>query len=208
MTISNYSELKSEVAGWLHRDNLTARIPTFIKLAEERIKKHLRVFEMLSQEPISVSGGNPSASLPTGFIKMRSLRIDNSSNGKVLTYRPLAAIRDSQPSAGNPKYYSYEDGQLFLSPTPSGDMTLIAECLVMPSALSDQNPTNALLTAYPSMYLQGALTEGYTYLRNRERLADAKGLFEQSIAEANKASRELMKSGVSAPAFTFKRSIP
>ena len=35
MAISNYGELKTAVADWLNRDDMTAVIPTFIDLALE-----------------------------------------------------------------------------------------------------------------------------------------------------------------------------
>lgn len=208
MAISTYSELQAEVAAWLHRSNLTDRIPAFIQLAEERMQKHLRAFEMVSSESIAVTSGVATASLPTGFIKMRALRVDNDKGGKVLTYRPAAGLRDIEPNATTPQFYSYENGLLLLSPTPSASVTLIADCYAMPTALSDSNTTNAILTNYPSIYLQGALAEGYSYLRNMEKMNEANALFERAIKEANKASRDLTKSGVSAPLTGFKRRIP
>ena len=34
MALTTYSELQAAVASWLHRDDLTAQIPDFIRLAE------------------------------------------------------------------------------------------------------------------------------------------------------------------------------
>ena len=42
MAISNYTELKTAVANWLDRDDLTDRIPEFIALAESRFNRLLR----------------------------------------------------------------------------------------------------------------------------------------------------------------------
>ena len=46
MAISNYSELQTAVANWLDRDDLTARIPEFIALAEARFNRVLRLRSM------------------------------------------------------------------------------------------------------------------------------------------------------------------
>ena len=44
MSITNYTELKTAVADWLNRDDLTdARITDFIQMAENRIFHVLRV---------------------------------------------------------------------------------------------------------------------------------------------------------------------
>ena len=43
MAISNYGELKTSVANWLDRDDLTERIPEFIALCESMIIRSLRI---------------------------------------------------------------------------------------------------------------------------------------------------------------------
>ena len=43
-----YSELKSNIADWLNRSDLTSVIPTFISLAENRLNRQLRVALVLS----------------------------------------------------------------------------------------------------------------------------------------------------------------
>ena len=41
MSISNFTDLKSSIADFLNRDDLTAVIPTFIKLAEADMNRKL-----------------------------------------------------------------------------------------------------------------------------------------------------------------------
>lgn len=209
MPLSTYTELKAEIAAWLLRDNLTARIPTFIQLCEERIKRNLRVREMLQETNLSVTAASPVVSLPSGFLQMRNLRISGSTaNSPVLQLRPAAALRDENTASGTPRFYAYNDTTLLLSPTPSAAMTLIAEAYIMPTALSDSNAANTILLNYPSLYLQGSLAEGFRYLRNRERLEESEAAFSTSLNDANLASRKLMASGVSAPMTAFKRNVP
>ncbi len=43
MALSTFSELKTEIANYVDRSDLTDQIPTFIKLAEARINRLLRV---------------------------------------------------------------------------------------------------------------------------------------------------------------------
>ena len=42
MALTNYSELKSSIADFLNRDDLTSVIPTFISLAEAQFARDLR----------------------------------------------------------------------------------------------------------------------------------------------------------------------
>ena len=43
MAIGTYAELKTAVANWLDRDDLTDRIPEFIALAEAKMNRNLRI---------------------------------------------------------------------------------------------------------------------------------------------------------------------
>jgi hypothetical protein len=42
MTIATYAELVSEMGDWLNRTDLTAKIPTFVRLFEARMNRRLR----------------------------------------------------------------------------------------------------------------------------------------------------------------------
>ena len=46
MALDTYSNLKTEIASYLNRDDLTTNIDTFIDLAESRHAKDLRLREM------------------------------------------------------------------------------------------------------------------------------------------------------------------
>jgi hypothetical protein len=46
MAIGQFSELKTAIANWLERGDLTSRIPEFVQLAEDRIGRELRVRAM------------------------------------------------------------------------------------------------------------------------------------------------------------------
>ena len=50
MAIGTYDELKTAVANWLDRDDLTDRIPEFISLAEARFNRVLRLRSMETKQ--------------------------------------------------------------------------------------------------------------------------------------------------------------
>ena len=47
MALTDYSSLKTSVASYLARSDLTTQIPDFIRLAEERLARDLRTRKML-----------------------------------------------------------------------------------------------------------------------------------------------------------------
>ena len=208
MALSNYTELKAAIATWMHRSNLTNQIVDFITMAETRINRVLRVKEMISSEVLAVTGGDANVSLPTGFLQMRSLRLESDSSDSVLTVRPISSLKDERSESGTPRYYAYSGSSIVLYPTPADDMNIIADCFIAPTALSNSNLTNDILTYYPEIYLQGTLAEGYKYIRHQAELAKANALFNEAVMEANKSSRKLLRSGTAAPTLTFKRNIP
>ena len=75
MAISTYSELQTAVANWLDRDDLTARIPEFIVLAEARYNRELRIRGMETIVDISTVAGTRSYALPTGYLQARTLQL-------------------------------------------------------------------------------------------------------------------------------------
>ena len=47
MSFTSYSDLQTAIAGYLARTDLTTQIPDFIRLAETRLRRDLRIRQML-----------------------------------------------------------------------------------------------------------------------------------------------------------------
>ena len=54
MAITTYSELKSSVADWLNRDDLTSVIPDFIALSEAQYNRSIRHRNMIVRSRASI----------------------------------------------------------------------------------------------------------------------------------------------------------
>jgi hypothetical protein len=79
MALSNFSELKTEIANYVDRSDLTSQIPTFIKLTEARINRSLRVRLMESVKIISLVSGSKRYPLPSDYLQLRTVQYDVSS---------------------------------------------------------------------------------------------------------------------------------
>ena len=84
MAISNYSDLQSTVANYLHRGDLTGQIPDFISLAEARINRKLRLRAMENTASGTTTG--QTISLPTGFVAAKRIQIALGGSTVPLTY--------------------------------------------------------------------------------------------------------------------------
>jgi hypothetical protein len=170
--IANYAGLQSAIASWLNREDLTSVIPTFISLAEAGFNRALRVPEMIKR-----ATATPEASfvaLPLDWIEGKAIQISEDSTGKVrpLRYLPHEEL-DFYRRRNNdidPTYYSITGLSLEIVPTPGAGVTVELTYVSTIPPLSEENPTNWLLTRAPDIYLYGALTHAAPFLDDDERL--------------------------------------
>lgn len=76
----NYENLKTSVADWLHRTDLEDVIPTFVMLAESRINRDIRVFDM--EKELSGDMDDFDIELPSDYRQIKSVIVD----GQYLQY--------------------------------------------------------------------------------------------------------------------------
>src|ERR1700704_269666 len=156
MPVTTFSELKSAVASWLARDDLSANIPDFIALFEAAANRRLRVRQMETVASLIPSAG--AATLPTDYLGWRRGTWAGASRRELEYVHPSylqAAFPDA--SSGTPRLFTIEGSTLKIRPT-DGTALEFGYFQKMP-ALSDAAPSNWLLTAHPDLYLFGALTE-------------------------------------------------
>jgi hypothetical protein len=187
MSIANYSELQSEVLAYLMRTGdtfLSARIPTFIKLAEKRInygagnpddptdptpfKSHaLRVRQMQTRATLTISG--EYVGVPDDFLEVISIK-DNSSPEVPIGFVSPHQFAESAIStgAGAPRVYTIIGDEFRFGPSGSTQLELWYYASV--PALSDDEPTNWLMTLKPDIYLFGSLVESSSFIGDDERL--------------------------------------
>ena len=68
-----FDELKSNIADWLNRTDLTSVIPTFITLAEARLNRQLRTTNQYTRA--TLTSDDQFLTMPTDFLEMRHLRM-------------------------------------------------------------------------------------------------------------------------------------
>ena len=79
MALSTYAELKTGIANWLNRTDLTDEISDdFIKLTEADFNAKLRIRAMEQIDSITID--SETETVPTGFIGVRSFYILLASN--------------------------------------------------------------------------------------------------------------------------------
>lgn len=187
MALADYSELQTEIANYLHRDDLASQIPTFIKLAETRLNRR---FRLLQQEQESTASYDPASNtrfiaLPDGFIELLELKSRKQSDTD-LDYRPIKHIPSDRilnkytDTTGQPAWYTLRN-QIEFERLPDVIYTVRMHYLKKWDIATDD--TNWLLTNHSSAYLYGSLLEAEPYLENDERVGLWKTLHDEVVEE-------------------------
>ncbi len=196
MAFTTYSDLKTTIASYLARSDLTAMIPTFIQLAELRLRRELRTRQMLVVATASTTGGDSTVGLPTDFLAMRDIHV-NTNPITTLAYSAPNSFYNSYRAteSGKPTDYTVLATELQLSPVPDSAYTLQMLYYAQPSFLSDTNASNVFLANYADALLYASLGEAEPYLMNDVRLQTWATLYDRSISSITIADQSSEYSG-------------
>lgn len=182
MDLTTYSGLKSAIASYLARTDLTNEIPVFIQLAENRLRRDLRIRPMLKVATTETIAGDATVQIPNDFLQMRDLHINNN---------PITVLQYESPSnfyrntfsliGGLPKQYTLLSDQFQLAPIPDSVMTLQMLYYAAPPYLSDLNSSNVFLNSCPDLLLYASLAEAEPYLMNDPRIETWAKLYDRGI---------------------------
>ena len=184
MAISNYSELQTEMASWLHRDDLTAKLPDFIQMGEDVLNRKLRTVDMETRATTAMDTTSRFMALPTGFIEMRSMVIqDPAQEILYLAPRKLREYVSSETDTGTPTHFTIKD-EIEFDVIPDSAYALEQHYLKGYDLATDT--ANWLLTNHPELYLHACLAPAALFARDSDLYSTMAGLRDQGIAEVNR----------------------
>lgn len=154
MALTNYSELKTSIADFLNRDDLTSIIPDFITLAETQMNREVRHFRMEKRATANLD--TQYTAIPVDFLQPIRFVITGSDVSTMEQSSPLelSRLRETNgDTTGRPSRYSILDSSIEVYPSP--DTTYSLELLYYEKidALNTGNTSNWLLTNYPDAHI-------------------------------------------------------
>jgi hypothetical protein len=169
--ITTFATLKTEVAAWLHRNDLTAAIPGFVQFAENRIYRDLRVRQMETSFTGAIASG--VLAQPTGYLELKYAYVDGTPTGKLQRKDAewIAANYPTRSASGKPKFIAREGSNFIFGPYPDADYTVNGSYYKRLTALSDDADANWLITDAPELLLFATLREAAPYLQDDPRIA-------------------------------------
>lgn len=183
MSITNYTDLKATIASYLARSDLTAQIPDFIQLAETRLRRELRIRQMLKVVTTNTVAGDSTVELPSDYLQMRDIHM-NTNPAQTLAYQsPSNFYRNTNSSiTGVPLQYTVLAQEFQFAPIPDSNYTLQMIYYATPPYLTTSNTSNVFLANCPDLLLYGALGEAEPYLMNDQRLATWASMYDRGLS--------------------------
>ena len=179
-----YGELKTNIANFLNRSDLTGQLDFFIDATEAEFNRRLRTKDMIKRATATADA--QYMSLPTDWLEAINVEI-TSNDFRPLFQQSIESLdvyrKANNNITGQPIYYAIVDNTLELAPTPDTSYTLQLTYYGTLDALSDSNTTNFISTDHPDAYLYGALKHASIYLMEDERVPLFTAQFEKALEE-------------------------
>ena len=179
-----YAELKTNIANFLNRSDLTSQLDFFIDATEAEFNRRLRVKDMIKRA--TATADSQYLSLPTDWLEAINVQLDGN-NFTPLMQQSIESLDIYRKSVDNvnsqPVYYALVDNTIELAPTPDTSYTLQLTYYGTIDALSDSNTSNFISNSYPDAYLYGALKHASIYLMEDDRVALFTQQFEKALEE-------------------------
>lgn len=197
MSFESYSSLKTTIANYLARNDLTDQIPDFIRLAEYRLRREIRIRQMLKSATTATTAGDKTIELPTDFLEARDIFVVGNPSQSLSYVSPSALTANSRSTqSGKPNQYTVLASEFQLSPVPDSNYTVEMLYYAAPALLSDSNASNVFLANLPDMLLYGALLEAEPYLMNDARLQTWIGMYSRAGESVIKSDSRGQYTGV------------
>ena len=187
---TSYDNLKTNIADYLARQDLTDKIPMFVALAEKRLNRDLRLRQTLQQSTYNLTSGF-QVPTPSDFLEMKDIHID--ANPIVnLNFKTVSQFyRLSNVSGdGVPVNYTLVSNNFVLAPRPTGSSTINMTYYKIPNILSETNQSNEYLDVCPDLLLYASLVESAPFLMNDERLTTWEALYTRGLTSITKSDEQ------------------
>lgn len=184
MALTSYNELKTSIADWLNRDDLTAVIPDFISLAEAQLERRLPVERMVKRANATID--TPFSAVPSDFVAAKSLVLTSTAPIQPLEFLSedeLDAKKYVYRTTGKPLYFTVVGTQFEVLPAPDTEYTAELTYVATLAKLSVSNTTNWILQRHPDVYLYGSLMQAAPYLRDDDRVQMWGPMYLQAIED-------------------------
>jgi len=191
-----YKELKETLAAYAHRDDLDEQIIRAIRNAETRIYGDLKCDEMSRWVEVEVS--DEVFNLPYDFISARAVVVYIDGKSTPLDYlNPTQYYQRRAQLSGPPAVYTVAGGDIHVYPPASEEARYSVEITyyAKPAALTNDVDTNALLNAYPNIFIGAGMLEVVPFTENHDDMPIWREYYQAEVVRINGRSASTFMGG-------------
>lgn len=168
MPLDSFANLKAAFVDELLASELTvAQQDDIVVRAEDRIQLDLELSQGETRATATLDKGESRLALPVDYIETRTMRLVTNPVGRLdfISPKQMDEIWAGSTS-GPPKAYTVEADEFRFA--PAADIAYTVEQIYEAGfvALSDANPSNFILTNYPTLYLNACLAEAASFTQD------------------------------------------
>lgn len=173
MAIGTYAELQAQVYAFLLRASTdlvvtSAQVQNYIFLFEAEANRELRVRELEESADLVTVADQDYVALPSDFKKVKDIYHESAPFDLELMASKGELKRKWSTAQGRPSDYAIHGSNVIFGKMPDAVYTIPMDYYKAIPALADDNTTNVILTAYPDLYLYGALRQAYMQIKDAE----------------------------------------
>lgn len=194
MALTNYTELSAAIYAWMLRQNTdivvtSGQIENYVGLCESELNRELRVRELEDTSAIVTVAAQEYVALPADFKKVGTLEFDSSPfDIQYMTRRKLKELYGGQ--SGRPRAFTIYGTRIYFAPTPDAVYNLTLDYFKAIDPLTSGDTTNEIMTAYPDLYLYGALKHAFLNVKDLENASAVGQNYNAIIENIKKADLE------------------
>lgn len=194
-----FADLKTKVADYIKRTDLTSVVPTFIQIAQRKIERQYN-FKYMEVRATTASS-EAYLTLPARFKELIWFKVKDGNLYYDLNHtapaHALSLYPDIVSNTGIPAYVATMTNQneFLIRPTPDKSYTFDIYYYNYLAELSADGDTNWLTNNAWELLLYGAMIEAELYMHNDERVATWATLLSDAAAQLLKAEKLEQLSG-------------
>ena len=196
MALANYGDLKTAIAAWTARADLTTVIPDFVALTHADLMRDLRGHLRLQKRDTAFSITGEYVAAPSDFLEVVSFVITSTTQPFAMSFLPNDTANDTYGGVQDiPQHFtlvgSSSNVENFrFSPPPNGTYTATLEYYARLTFFANDAATNWILTDYPNLYLYGSLYHAFKYMKDPNMAADMLRDYGEVLALLKKAGNK------------------
>jgi len=179
LAIASYADLKTSIAAWTHRSDLTSYLDDFIDLTEAMFKSEprppddpdiggLRV--EITTATGTLTAGQDYIAKPADFLSPISFSLTGENGGRAEFVNYSAMDLKAQTTNGKPKFWTVTDN-LDFDRSPDSAYAYELKYWSQPDALDGSTTTNTVTANYPEVYLAGCLYNAFDFIHDDQNAA-------------------------------------